>query len=120
MSSPANYRIVGNQNAEFGTESVGGAGIGVILSASRKDSGDKLEIKDTNGNVFIVIYFNDKGECEIKAIFDSTVTLPVRGDTLDICGLVGTLVDEIDHDWDNGRERQVTIRSTFYAHLVAG
>ena len=120
MPSPANYRILGNQNVEFGTESVGGAGIGVILSASRKDSGDKLEIKDTNGNVFIVICFNDKGECEIKVIFDSTVTLPVRGDTLDICGVVGTLVDEIDHDWDNGRERQVTIRSTFYAHLVAG
>lgn len=120
MTAPANYKIVGTGDIEFGTSAAASDDVGVIVSASRKDGGDKLEIKDDNGNVYIVVYFNDKGECEIKAIFDTGTSIPARGDTLDICGLTATLVDEIDHDWENEKERMLTIRSTFYAHLTVG
>lgn len=117
---PDNYLIVGTGDIGFGTDSAGYTGIGVIISATRKDGGDKLEIKDRQGNVFIVVYFNAKNECEIEVLFDEETTIPERGDALSLCGLTNVLCDDIEHKWSAGAERKFTIRGTRYAHLTPG
>lgn len=112
------YRIVGTGsgagNIEFGSTGAGYTAVGQVQSASRKDGGEKLELKTRKGNTFCVIYFNAKGECSIKAIFDSTFALPVRGDAIDLCGVSGVLVEDISHDWASGKERGITINATKY------
>lgn len=115
-----NYTVVGDDDVEFGTAGVGYSAIGVIVSASRKEGGDKLEIKDREGRVYVVIYFNDKDECEIEVIFETGVTVPSRGDAIDVCGVVDVLVDEIEHVWENEKERMLKIRGTKYAGITVG
>lgn len=63
-------------NITFGTSNVGYTAIGTIVSATHKHGGDKLEIKGRQGGVIIVIYFNDKDECEIDVIFDARPRSP--------------------------------------------
>jgi hypothetical protein len=114
-----NYLIVGDdRDVVFGTEDVGYAGIGTIVSASHKHGGDKLEIKGRSGGVICVIYFNEKDECEIEAIFDSTITLPARGDTLSLCGLTLALCEEWEKKWENEKECILTIRATRYEAIA--
>jgi hypothetical protein len=114
---PVNYTIVGDQDIEFGTDGVGYTAIGVIVSASRKLGGDKLEIKDREGNVYAVVYFNEKNECEIEAIFDAGVTIPDRGAAIDVCGVIDVLVDEVEHVWENEKERMLKIRGIKYSRI---
>jgi hypothetical protein len=116
----SNYLLVGTAgaNVDYGTEGAGYLAIGTIVSAERNDTGDKLEIKDRYGNVVAVIYFNNKGECSIDVIFDSTVTLPTRGAVLSLCGLTDVLCDSIKHKWENDKERMITIAATYYAGVT--
>ena len=115
-----NYLIVGTAGAdiEFGTTGAEYTGIGTIVSASNKLGGDKLEIKGRDGGVIIVIYFNEKNECEIEVIFDSGNTIPERGDAIDLCGITDPLVDEVEHVWANEKERMLKIRATRYENLT--
>lgn len=114
------FLIVGTagEDFEFGTDGVGYTGIGTIVSGGRDDTGDKLELRDRKGAVFVVIYFNDKNECTIDVIFDSTVTIPERGDALSLCGLTSVLCDRVQHKWENQRERMLTITGTKYSGLT--
>ena len=116
----SNFLIVGSAGAgvEMGTDGVGYTAIGTIVGANRSDEGDILELKDRKGSVFAVIYFNDKNECSIDVIFDSTVTIPVRGDALDLCGLVDVLCKTIRHVWANEKERMLTIEATRYSGVT--
>ncbi len=113
-----NYLVIGSGNPEFGTDGVGYTAIGVITGAERDDSGDKLELKDRQGNVIAVIYYNDKNECSIDVIFDADATLPVRGDAINVCGLTGVLVDSLTHKWENEKNRMLSIKGTRYANLT--
>lgn len=117
MSSPlGNYLIVGTAGADniLGTEDMGYSAIGTIVSGGDKETSDKLEIKDRYGNVVAVIYFNDKHECTIEVIFDSTVTLPGIGDTISVAGLVNVIVDSIEKKWEQAKEKMVSIAATMY------
>lgn len=115
---PSSFKVVGDSDIEFGTDGVGYTGIGVIVDADRKDGGDKVEIRDRKGNVIAVVYFNDKSECEINVLFETGVTIPARGDDIDICGLIDVLVDEVQHKWANDKERMLGIRGTKYANIA--
>src|SRR5436190_11974665 len=98
-----NFLNVGTDgaNAAFGTGDVEYSGIGTIVSGGNNLTGDKFEAKGRNGGVIFVVYFNEKNECEIEAIFDSEVELPVRGDSLSLMGLTNVLCDEVKIDWKN-------------------
>jgi hypothetical protein len=108
-----NYRVVGSNTVVFGTAGLV-TGYGTIVSCKRKHGGDKLELKDEEGRVFCVIYFNDKDECEFTAIFKTDVTLPARGDALSIASLANCRLDDFDIEWQNEKERMLTIRATRY------
>src|SRR4051812_47154333 len=99
----SNYLIVGTggANVEMGTTGAGYSGIGTIISADREDGGEELELKNRYGNTFAIIFFNDRDECSIDVIFKSDLTIPVRGDSLSLCGLTGVLCKKITHKWEN-------------------
>jgi hypothetical protein len=109
--------IVGNNTITWG--SGGGGSLGKIQSASHKKGGDKVELLDENGEVFCVVYFNQKDECEFTAIFLSSVTLPNRGDTITIGGVANCRVDDYDKVWENTNAMKFTIRATKYANIGA-
>lgn len=113
------YRIVGTGsgagNVEFGTTGVGYTAVGQVQSGSRKDGGKTLELVTRKGNTFCVIYFDDRGECTLDAIFDSTYTLPARGDAIDVCGLTGCLVMDVSHKWAAGKERGISLTITKFS-----
>lgn len=115
-----NYLIVGTAGAdiEFGTGEVGYTAIGTIVSGGHDHGGDKLEIKGRQGGVIAVVYFNDKDECEIEVIFDSSASLPERGDSLSLCGLANVLCDGWKKAWENEKECMLTIRATRYDNLA--
>ena len=108
-------RIKGNNTITWGAGGVGN--LGKIQSGTKKLGGDKVELLDENGEVFCVIYFNDKNECEFEAIFLSSVTLPARGDAITIAGVVNALVDDIEEKWVNNNAKMFTIRATKYANF---
>ena len=108
-------RIKGNNTITWGAGDA--ASLGKIQSASRKLGGDKVELLDEDGEVFCVIYFNDKNECEFEAVFLSTVTLPERGDTITIGCITNALVDDLDEKWSNKNAKMFTIRATKYANF---
>lgn len=115
---PQNYTVVGDDDVEFSSDGAGYTAIGVIVSATRKLGGDKLEIKDRQGNVYAVVYFNEKNECEIEVIFETGVSVPERGDAIDVCGVTDVLVDEVEHMWENEKERMLKIRGTKYNQIT--
>jgi len=107
--------IKGNNTIIWGSGD--GASVGKVQSATKKLGGDKVELLDENGEVFSVIYFNDKNECEFEAIMLSSVTPPVRGDSITIGGLAGCLVDDVELKWVNNNAQMISIRATKYANF---
>lgn len=115
---PSNFKIVGTGNITFGTAEIDFATIGTITGGGQKKTGEKLELKNGYGNTFVVIFFDDKDECEIEAILDAGYAMPDRGDLIDIMGLVNVVVIDWDIKWSSGKEKGVTLRATKYAHVV--
>ena len=107
--------IKGNNTITWGAGDA--ASIGKIQSATKKTGGDKVELLDENGEVFTVVYFNEKNECQFEAIFLSTVTLPVIGAEITIGGVEDCLVDSIEEKWDNKNAKMFTITATKYANF---
>lgn len=107
--------IKGNNLITWGTGDA--AGLGVIQSASTKLGGEKVELPDEDGETFCVIYFDDKNECEFEAIMQSSVTLPDRGDAINIGNVVGASVDDVELKWANKDAQRVAIRATKYANI---
>ncbi len=112
------YTITGNGNITFGTGEIAAATIGTVTSGGRKKAGEQLELKDVNGNTFVVIFFDDKDECEIEAILDADYTPPARGDFIDLCALTDLIVKDWDLKWANTKEKGITIRATKYVNIT--
>lgn len=107
--------IKGNNTITWGAGD--GAAIGKVQSASKKTGGDKVELLDENGEVFSVIYFNGKNECEFETIMLSGVTPPARGDAITIGVVANCLVDDVEEKWQNNNAKMLTIRATKYANF---
>lgn len=110
----AGVKIRGNQLITWGAGEAGNT-FGKVQSASRKQTSDKVELLDENGEVFCTIYFNEKGQLEITVIFQSNVVLPAISDSVTICGVIGAYVDDFDLNWQNTQAKQYTLRATKYA-----
>ena len=104
------YTIKGSSTVEFGTSAAGG--LGTVVSATKKLGGEIRKLKNRNGKTYVKIYFDEENQCEFKAIFDTSLTIPARGAAVDIAGLDDCLVDEVEHNWENEQERMLTIRAT--------
>lgn len=111
------HKIKGNNLVSIGAAGTVSGTWGKIQSASRKHGGEKLELKDENGETFCTIWFDDKDACEFKAIFQSNIILPTRGDAITIGGVVGAYIDDFDIDWENTAAKMLTIRATKYANF---
>lgn len=107
--------IKGNNTIVWGAGTA--ASLGKVQSSTKKTGSDKVELLDENGEVFTVVYFNEKKECQFEAIFQSSVTLPAIGDTITIGGVATCLVDSIEEKWDNKNAKMFTITATKYANF---
>lgn len=107
--------IKGNNTIVWGSGD--GASLGKVQSSTKKTGSDKVELLDENGEVFTVVYFNTKNECQFEAIFLSSVTLPVIGDAISIGGVAACIVDTIEEKWDNKNAKMFTITATKYANF---
>ena len=112
------YRIVGTGNIEMGTTGVGYTAVGQIQSSTKKTGGAMIELKTRKGNTFMVVFFDEKKECSLKAIWDSTFTLPARGDAIALCGLTSVLVLDITEDWNTGKEKGISINATQFSDAL--
>jgi hypothetical protein len=104
--------VTGSTTIEWGTGDAGGSG--KVQSASRRIGGEKVELKDENGETFCVVYFDDKDQCEFTAIVLSG-NPPARGDAISIGGVSNCLVDEAELNWQNNNAKMMTVRATKYA-----
>jgi len=86
---------------------------GIITSARKHVGGDKREIKDNFGNVAVVVYFNEKNECEITVLAQTSIDIPTRGDTITIAGVL-CLVDDTEENWTNEKEKSFNVKATRY------
>lgn len=107
--------IKGNSTITWGAGT--GAALGKVQSASKKTGSDKIELLDENGEVFTVVYFNEKKECQFEAIALSAATLPAIGDTITIGGVSSCLVDSIEEKWDNKTAKMFTVTATKYLNF---
>ena len=106
MANSANIRIKGDSTITWGSSTC--TGLGILVSGTQKHTGDKVTITDEDGNVIAVIEF----------INQTTVVLPLRGDTIVICSAISALVDDYDIKWERGKEQMISLRATFYKFLV--
>jgi len=119
MANSTHITIKGNNLITWGSKDVGTT-FGIVTAGGRKHTGDIAEIKDEDGNVIATIYFNEKDECEVTAIYQTSITLPERGDSITICGVLTALVAEWEFKWESGKEMMYTLRATKYKWLVLG
>lgn len=114
----ANYTIVGDGDIGFGAEDVNFTAAGEVQSASTKNTGQKLELKNKHGNTFCVVYFDENNQGQIEVIWDQTYTIPERGDTIDAMGITDFLVDEVEKKWEQGKEAKLVITITNHPHVT--
>ncbi len=107
--------IKGNQLITWGAGAA--AGLGIVQSASTELGGEEVELLDEDGEVFCVIFFNDKDECEFEALMQSSVTPPERGDSINIGGVVGAFVKRVKLIWANKEAQKISIQATKYRNL---
>ena len=86
---------------------------GIITSARKHVTGDKREIKDNNGNVAVVVYFNEKNECEVTVLAQAAILIPARGTAVTIAD-VSCLVDDTEENWTNEKEKSFNVKATRY------
>lgn len=110
-----NYTIVGDGDIEFGAGGATAVAVGQVQSASHQSGGEELALKDEDGNTFLIIFFDDKGECELEAIWDTGYALPARGDIIAICEEASAIVKTVTKKWSEGKEVRITIKAV--AHL---
>lgn len=109
---PANYTIIGDGTIGFGANAVAFTAAGEVQSASSKNTGDKLELKNKHGNTFAVVYFNEHNQGQIDVIWNTTYTPPARGAVISAMGITQFLVDDVEKKWEQGKETKLTLSIT--------
>jgi hypothetical protein len=114
----ADPNIVGTPNdIIWGTN--GTYAVGLIKSCRKQNGGDKREIRDNNGKVVVVVYFNDNGEVELVMLAQVSIDLPARGTPITIAGLA-CLTESAEENWRNEQEKEVTLKAHRYPYVVVG
>jgi len=105
-------KIVGSpDDIVWGSDGVYASGI--ITSARKAVNGDKREIKDNFGNVAVIVYFNEKNECEVTVLAQASLDLPARGDSVTIASVL-CLCDSTEENWTNEKEKSFNVKATRY------
>jgi hypothetical protein len=89
---------------------------GLVVSVTRKSTGEKDHILDYEGFEQAVVYFADKEEVELEVICLAATTAPLRGTTLTI-GSVKFLVDGSDLAWAQRGHKKLKTQATYYPNV---
>jgi hypothetical protein len=115
-------RIVGTAGADavWGIESdYRSLQSGLVVSVTRKSTGEKDTILDYEGFVAAAIYFDDREEIELEVICkagSSPTAAPVRGTTLTV-GAYKFLVDGSDLAWERRGWKKLKTQATYHPNV---
>jgi hypothetical protein len=96
------FGCVGDTNLEDGT-------YGLLQSFNKNQTGDEHIAKDADGNTAAVELNDDRVEITAEYLLDTTLTLPVRGDTIIIGATDKYLVTEVGEPESNSDFKKGTI-----------
>ena len=115
--SDSSVKFTGNRKVVWGTNGLFREGI-IVSSASDQRTSDKEEIKDNDGNVVCIVFFNMQNQTSISAICnsDDAESLPELGDIVEICGKE-CVVNDVKLDWNQGASAKFSITATKYDNL---
>jgi hypothetical protein len=101
---------------KYSTEIVWGAsgagslsGVGVILSATRKQTSEVFEQKDANGENHSVVFYDPKEEITVEVLAAATATLPAIGSEATIAGVTACLVIDVEEKWSNTDSKKISL-----------
>ncbi len=89
---------------------------GLVVSVTRKDTGEKDVILDYEGFEAAVVFFGDKEEVELEVICLAATVAPARGTTLTI-GTTKFLVDGSDRAWQQRGWKKLKTQATYYPNV---
>lgn len=117
--SDSSVKFTGNRKVVWGTNGLYREGV-IVSSASDQRTSDKEEIKDNDGNVVVVVFFNMQNQTSVSAICneDDANNLPEMGDIVEICGKE-CVVNDVKLDWTQGSSAKFSISATKYDQLQA-
>ena len=113
---PTTPVIKGDNTIVWGSDGVYSSGI--ITSGRKRRSAQKTQIADNNGFTVTVIYFDHNNQCEFEAVVQTAVPSLEIGDQIEIGGVTGALIDDIETMWENTREKKYRVVATAYDGLT--
>jgi hypothetical protein len=118
MSTPATPQIIGTgiTNAVWGISSV--AYTGFCVSISLKRDGEESKIFDGNGFTLGLILYDDKDECTVDMILQTTDTVPTRGTVVTVASQVGFIVKSIERMWNQRDQAKWRFTADHYLNVV--
>ncbi len=93
------------------------AGNGIILSARKTQDGKTSEIPNGDGDTIVAILHDETTTLELDVMTASTSAIPVRGDTVEICGVSGTVL-RVEEGWNTGKEMTFKVSAKKWALIT--
>lgn len=116
MSAP-NPTIKGDSTVLWGTGD-GTTIAGIIVSVRDQLTGEMVEISDENGFTVACVFFNDKHECEVELIVQTSYPTLARGDSVTIAGISGCLVIDVEKQWEQKSVRKLRVKATKFSGIT--
>ena len=113
------FKKYGAITAEWGTRGAGAlASFGIIKAAERKNGSQTDQLLDEDGCTVGVIYFDTNDVVNVTIVCKSGMTNPLRGDAINVCGLVSALIGEWTTNWDNKALKSLKLTCTRWENLL--
>lgn len=92
---------------------------GIATSVRDQLTGEMVEIPDDIGFTVAVVFFNDKHECEVELIVQTSYPSMARGDIVTIMGNTNCLVTEVEKVWENKQARKLRVKATAFTAITS-
>lgn len=100
-----------------GSASGGGIGSGIITRARVRKDGKTFELPDENAETITVILHDEKTELQVDVDCGSGTTLPSRGDSITVYGVVGKVLSA-EFVGAVGAVKKMSVTGTKWANIA--
>lgn len=97
------------QDVVWGTQNAGTLTHGKILSATSKSTAKSFEQEDENGELYSMIFHDQREEITVEVLCNPTAVKPAIGSTLTVCGVTAALVMDSEEKWATGQTKKFSI-----------
>ena len=118
MAEP-NVKFVGNGKVIWGSSGVAAEGV-LCEGGSVKKVADKSAITDNDGNTVLLVFFNERNECNFSFLAQVDSVIPEVGDAITIGGAADCIVDDVTETWTKGDAKKIAVNATAYKYLEVG